>query len=56
VLVNNIFTCLHSGAAQLTFLNVVDFSGANKDEEQPSQEVQGIQAASLLVSIAKSKV
>jgi len=34
----------------------VDFSGENKVDVQPSQAVQGIQAASLLVSMAKSKV
>lgn len=51
-----IITCLHSAAAHPTLLKVVDFSGANKAEEQPSQPEQGTQAASLLVSMAMSNV
>ena len=35
---------------------MVDLAEANKVEEQPTQPVQGTQAASLLVSIAMSRV
>jgi len=48
---------LHWGEPQLTFLKLVDLTGEKGfDVEQPTQPEQGIQAASLLVSKAKSKV
>lgn len=49
-------TCLHCGELQSRDLNVVDMELAKTVEEQPWQPVQGIQAASLLVSMAMSIV
>jgi len=52
-----IITCLHWGAVHGTFLKVVDLAVAKGLRvEQPRQEVQGNQAASLLVSMAKRRV
>jgi hypothetical protein len=50
-------TCLHRGSWQPRVLKEVDLSAENSTvDEQPTQPVQGTQAASLLVSMAKSSV
>jgi len=53
----DLITCLHWGAEHGRLWKVVDLAGAKGLRvEQPTQEVQGTQAASLLVSMAKRRV
>jgi hypothetical protein len=51
-----LITCLHWGASQPRVLKVVDVTELNTVEEHPTQPLQGIQAASLLVSKAMRNV